>query len=219
MFLTSASKFNIEPNGGIFDVSAENDCVSPNVKTPESVHDEHGFLTRDAPGASSALRRVPGPATPLPPPSPGDNHSRRKLPRRSLRERQFTPIIPVNQRQIFSSIPSASPQNARLDAVIPQAERGGRWRGRNVPRSGRSGRREGRGRVVGVGGTGMTRQLVVVGVRRGRNHILWQRVRVSTRWRRRRGSGSRDVVKVRVNTGLAQGSARDSLSVSILDKD
>ncbi len=29
----SASKFNIEPNGGIFDVSAENDRASPNVKT------------------------------------------------------------------------------------------------------------------------------------------------------------------------------------------
>ncbi len=33
MFLTSASKFNIEPNGGIFDVSRENDRASPNVKT------------------------------------------------------------------------------------------------------------------------------------------------------------------------------------------
>ncbi len=31
-FLTSASKFNIEPNGGIFDVSPKNDCPSPNVK-------------------------------------------------------------------------------------------------------------------------------------------------------------------------------------------
>ncbi len=28
------SKFNIEPNVGIFDVSLENDCASPNVKTP-----------------------------------------------------------------------------------------------------------------------------------------------------------------------------------------
>ena len=33
-FLTSASKFNIEPNGRIFDVSPENDCTSPNVKIP-----------------------------------------------------------------------------------------------------------------------------------------------------------------------------------------
>ncbi len=31
--LTSASKFNVEPNGGIFDVSAGNDRASPNVKT------------------------------------------------------------------------------------------------------------------------------------------------------------------------------------------
>ena len=34
MFLTSASKCNIEPNGEIFDVSPENDSASPNVKTP-----------------------------------------------------------------------------------------------------------------------------------------------------------------------------------------
>ncbi len=33
-FLTSASKFNIEPNGGIFDVGPENERASPNVKTP-----------------------------------------------------------------------------------------------------------------------------------------------------------------------------------------
>ncbi len=33
-FLTPASKFNIEPNGGIFDVSPENDRASPNMKTP-----------------------------------------------------------------------------------------------------------------------------------------------------------------------------------------
>ncbi len=33
-FLTSASKFNIEPNGEIFDVRPENDCASLNVKTP-----------------------------------------------------------------------------------------------------------------------------------------------------------------------------------------
>ncbi len=32
-FLTSASTFNIEPNGGIFDVSAENDRTSLNLKT------------------------------------------------------------------------------------------------------------------------------------------------------------------------------------------
>ncbi len=32
MFLTSASKFNTEPNGGIFDVSPENDRTSPHVK-------------------------------------------------------------------------------------------------------------------------------------------------------------------------------------------
>ncbi len=33
-FLTSASKFNIEPNSGIFDVSADNYRASPNVETP-----------------------------------------------------------------------------------------------------------------------------------------------------------------------------------------
>ncbi len=33
-FLTSASKFNVEPNGGIVDVSMENDRASPNMKTP-----------------------------------------------------------------------------------------------------------------------------------------------------------------------------------------
>ena len=33
-FLTSASKFNIEPNGGIFYVSPQNDGASPNVKSP-----------------------------------------------------------------------------------------------------------------------------------------------------------------------------------------
>ncbi len=34
ILLTSASKFNIEPNGGIFDVTQENDHASPNVKSP-----------------------------------------------------------------------------------------------------------------------------------------------------------------------------------------
>ena len=34
MFLTSASKFNIEPNGGFFDVKSENDGASLNMKTP-----------------------------------------------------------------------------------------------------------------------------------------------------------------------------------------
>ncbi len=34
LFLTSASKFNIEPNGEIFDVNPKNDQASPNVKTP-----------------------------------------------------------------------------------------------------------------------------------------------------------------------------------------
>ncbi len=36
-FLTSASKFNIEPNGGIFDVSAKNERASPNVKSPSRI--------------------------------------------------------------------------------------------------------------------------------------------------------------------------------------
>ncbi len=34
--LTSASRFNIEPNGVIFDVSRENDRALPNVKTPSA---------------------------------------------------------------------------------------------------------------------------------------------------------------------------------------
>ena len=34
-FLTSASKFNIEPDGGFFDVSPENDRASLNVETPK----------------------------------------------------------------------------------------------------------------------------------------------------------------------------------------
>ncbi len=33
----SASKFNVEPNGGIFDVSPKNDLASPNVKTTNTV--------------------------------------------------------------------------------------------------------------------------------------------------------------------------------------
>ncbi len=33
--LTSASKFHIEPNGGVFDVSAKNDGASPMCKLPE----------------------------------------------------------------------------------------------------------------------------------------------------------------------------------------
>ncbi len=32
-FLTSASKFSVEPNGGIFDVSLKFDRASPNVET------------------------------------------------------------------------------------------------------------------------------------------------------------------------------------------
>ncbi len=34
-FLTSASKFNIDPNGGNFDANQANDHASPNVKTPK----------------------------------------------------------------------------------------------------------------------------------------------------------------------------------------
>ncbi len=44
-FLTSASKFNIEPNGGIFDVRPENDHASRNVKTSseaDSYTEENG---------------------------------------------------------------------------------------------------------------------------------------------------------------------------------
>ncbi len=37
LFLTSASKFNIEANGKIFDVSPKHVCASPNVKTPSRV--------------------------------------------------------------------------------------------------------------------------------------------------------------------------------------
>ncbi len=40
-FLTSASKFNVEPNGKIFDVSPENDHASLNVKTPEAKLDHN----------------------------------------------------------------------------------------------------------------------------------------------------------------------------------
>ncbi len=35
--MTSASKLNIEPNGGIFDVSPRNDRASPDVKTSKGV--------------------------------------------------------------------------------------------------------------------------------------------------------------------------------------
>ncbi len=47
--LTSASKFNIEPNGGIFDVSPENDRASLNVKTPILiiVHQARGSFQPD----------------------------------------------------------------------------------------------------------------------------------------------------------------------------
>ncbi len=43
-FLTSASKFNIETNGRILDVSPKNDRASPNVKIPLHAH----FLMRCA---------------------------------------------------------------------------------------------------------------------------------------------------------------------------
>ncbi len=36
IFLTSASKFNVEPNGAIFDVRAKNDSASLNMKNPKS---------------------------------------------------------------------------------------------------------------------------------------------------------------------------------------
>ncbi len=45
VFLTSASKFNIEPNDGIFDVSPENDRASPNVKTSFPTTQEHGDVS------------------------------------------------------------------------------------------------------------------------------------------------------------------------------
>ncbi len=43
--LTSASKFNIEPNGEIFDVSPENDHASPNVKTLQRIQYETHLST------------------------------------------------------------------------------------------------------------------------------------------------------------------------------
>ncbi len=54
--LTSASKFNIEPDGGVFDVSAGNDRASPNVKT--LIHVKRSRI--DVPrGVSPALRTHP----------------------------------------------------------------------------------------------------------------------------------------------------------------
>ncbi len=55
-FLTSASKFNIAPNGGNFDISPQNDRASPNVKTPQRC----GYQQRDyARRFSQASRRPP----------------------------------------------------------------------------------------------------------------------------------------------------------------
>ncbi len=34
LYLTSASKFNIDPNDEFFDANPQNDCASPRVKTP-----------------------------------------------------------------------------------------------------------------------------------------------------------------------------------------
>ncbi len=36
--MTSASKFNMDPNGGVFDVNPENGCASPNVKIPLEIY-------------------------------------------------------------------------------------------------------------------------------------------------------------------------------------
>ncbi len=45
LFLTSASKLNIETIGGSFDVSRQNDRASPNVKTLTPI--THGLQARD----------------------------------------------------------------------------------------------------------------------------------------------------------------------------
>ncbi len=52
IFLTSASKFNIESNGGIFDVRPKNDRASLDVETPSGVDAESlpqgtGLLARN----------------------------------------------------------------------------------------------------------------------------------------------------------------------------
>ncbi len=52
MVLTSASKLNIEPNGGIFDVSSENDRASRNVKTPSLVQHSVVLKTQRRPCSS-----------------------------------------------------------------------------------------------------------------------------------------------------------------------
>ena len=59
----SASKFNTEPNGGIFDISPENDGASPNVKTPQcgalvSQVRRRKVLTRNAKRDVSGLHRA-----------------------------------------------------------------------------------------------------------------------------------------------------------------
>ncbi len=51
-FLTSTSKFNIEANGGIFDVNPQNDRASPNVETPSGTT---ALLTKAQPPFSNSL--------------------------------------------------------------------------------------------------------------------------------------------------------------------
>ncbi len=54
--LTSASKFSVEPNGGIFDVSPEKDHASPNVKWCVVIGQCHGNCAQHYPSARSFRR-------------------------------------------------------------------------------------------------------------------------------------------------------------------
>ncbi len=58
-FLTSASKFNIGPNGEIFDISPENDCASLNVKPPHRCTLSRGGPGSGSSGGSALALRVP----------------------------------------------------------------------------------------------------------------------------------------------------------------
>ncbi len=58
--LTSASKFDIKPSGGVFDVSPENDCSSPSMKTPQVIFVREGsaflsFIPRKTEGFTAEL--------------------------------------------------------------------------------------------------------------------------------------------------------------------
>ncbi len=97
--LTSASKFNVKPFGGIFDVSPENGRASPNLKTAKA---STTSFVRGAKGEMPHLDPGPAPTVPSGRLSRGFNHNIRQT------QGKILPFDPENTHQI--NVPQLKPE-------------------------------------------------------------------------------------------------------------